>query len=165
MPYSIVRATQFYEFMDATMSWTSDEHTVRLPATRMQPIASADIARAVADVAVGAPLQGTRNVAGPEVFTLDELGRITLAARGDERPVVVDDTAGCSRPSRATPSFRAGTRSSRRPPTGSGSPARSEEQPCPHVAVVHDHDGGVRVPHSCARIAKTSWSAHSPLNL
>jgi uncharacterized protein YbjT (DUF2867 family) len=94
VPYSIVRSTQFYEFMDATMSWTSDEHTVRLPATRMQPIASADISRAVADIAAGAPLQGTRNVAGPEVFTLDELGRITLAAHGDERPVVVDDTAG-----------------------------------------------------------------------
>ena len=94
VPYSIVRSTQFYEFMDAVMSWTSDEHTVRLPATRVQPIASADIAQAVADVAAGAPLQGTRNVAGPEVFTLDELGRITLAAHGDRRTVVVDETAG-----------------------------------------------------------------------
>jgi uncharacterized protein YbjT (DUF2867 family) len=94
VPYSIVRSTQFYEFMDSVMSWTSDEHTVRLPATRVQPIASADIARAVADVAAGAPLQGTRNVAGPEVFTLDELGKITLDARGDQRTVVVDDTAG-----------------------------------------------------------------------
>ncbi|SDD48093.1 SDR family oxidoreductase [Glycomyces harbinensis] len=94
VPYSIVRSTQFFEFMDAVMSWTSDEHSVRLPATKVQPIASAEIARAVADVAGGAPLQGTRNVAGPEVFTLDELGRITLAAKGDERTVVVDDTAG-----------------------------------------------------------------------
>lgn len=94
VPYSIVRSTQFFEFMDAVLSWTSDEHTVRLPATRVQPIASADIARAVADVAAGAPLGGTRNVAGPEVFTLDELGRITLEAKGDKRAVVVDDTAG-----------------------------------------------------------------------
>jgi uncharacterized protein YbjT (DUF2867 family) len=94
VPYTIVRSTQFYEFMDAVMSWTSDEHSVRLPATRVQPIASADIARAVAEAAVGTPLNGTRNVAGPEVFTLDELGRITLAARGDDRAVVVDDTAG-----------------------------------------------------------------------
>jgi uncharacterized protein YbjT (DUF2867 family) len=94
VPYSIVRATQFFEFMDATMSWTSDETTVRLPATRVQPMASADVAQAVADVCAGPPLQGTRDVAGPEVFTLDELGRITLAARGDQRTVVTDDTAG-----------------------------------------------------------------------
>jgi uncharacterized protein YbjT (DUF2867 family) len=67
---------------------------VRLPATKVRPIASADIARAVADVTVGAPLNGIRNVAGPEVFALDELGRITLAAKGDERTVVTDDSAG-----------------------------------------------------------------------
>ncbi|MER7441731.1 SDR family oxidoreductase [Micromonospora avicenniae] len=94
VPYSIVRATQFFEFMDATMSWTSDEHAVRLPATLIQPMASADVAQAVADVAVGAPLRGTRNVAGPEVFPLDELGRITLASRGDQRTVVTDNSAG-----------------------------------------------------------------------
>lgn len=94
VPYSIVRATQFFEFMDAAMAWTSDEKTVRLPATRVQPMASADVARAVAEVSEGAPLKGTRAVAGPEVFGLDELGKITLAARGDQRTVVTDDTAG-----------------------------------------------------------------------
>ncbi|GCD97815.1 SDR family oxidoreductase [Embleya hyalina] len=94
VPYSIVRATQFFEFMDSVLSWTSDEHTVRLPATLVQPMASADVARAVADVSVGTPLRDTRDVAGPEVFRLDELGRITLAARGDRRTVVTDDTAG-----------------------------------------------------------------------
>jgi uncharacterized protein YbjT (DUF2867 family) len=94
VPYSIVRATQFFEFMPAVLSWTADENTVRLPETLVQPIASADIARAVADVSVGGPLQGTRNVAGPEVFRLDELGKITLAARGDHRTVVTDETAG-----------------------------------------------------------------------
>lgn len=94
VPYTIVRSTQFFEFVDAVMSWTSDETTVRLPATPVQPIAAADIAAAVADAAAGAPLQGTRDVAGPEVFTLDELGRITLAAQGDPRTVVTDDTAG-----------------------------------------------------------------------
>ena len=93
-PYSIVRATQFFEFMDATMSWTSDDTTVRLPATRIQPMAAADVAAAVADAAVGTPLRGIRNVAGPEVFRLDRLGEITLAAHGDERSVVTDDTAG-----------------------------------------------------------------------
>ena len=94
VPYSIVRATQFFEFMAPTMSWTSDENTVRLPATRIQPMAADDVAQAVADVSMGAPLRGTRNIAGPEVFTLDELGRITLAAQCDQRPVVTDDQAG-----------------------------------------------------------------------
>ncbi|SDY27285.1 Uncharacterized conserved protein YbjT, contains NAD(P)-binding and DUF2867 domains [Saccharopolyspora shandongensis] len=94
VPYSIVRATQFFEFIDAVLSWTADEKTVRLPATRVQPMAAAEVARAVADVAVGTPLQGTRDVAGPEVFTLDELGKIALAARGDHRTVITDNSAG-----------------------------------------------------------------------
>ena len=94
VPYSIVRATQFFEFMDWAVSETADENTVRLPATRIQPIASADVAQAVADVSVDPPLRGTRNIAGPDVFALDELGRITLAARGDHRTVVTDNSAG-----------------------------------------------------------------------
>lgn len=93
-PYSIVRATQFFEFMEPTMSWTSDENEVRLPATPLQPIASADVVAALADVAEGSPLDGILEVAGPDAYTLDEIGRITLAARGDRRPVVVDDKAG-----------------------------------------------------------------------
>jgi uncharacterized protein YbjT (DUF2867 family) len=94
VPYSIVRATQFFEFMDWAVSETADENTVRLPATLIQPIASADVAQAVADVSVDPPLRGTRNIAGPDVFALDELGRITLAARGDHRTVVTDNSAG-----------------------------------------------------------------------
>jgi uncharacterized protein YbjT (DUF2867 family) len=94
VPYSIVRATQFFEFVDSVLSWTADESTVRLPATRVQPMAAAEVAQAVAEVSVGAPLNGTRDVAGPEVFGLDELGRITLASRGDKRAVVTDGTAG-----------------------------------------------------------------------
>jgi uncharacterized protein YbjT (DUF2867 family) len=93
-PYSIVRATQFFEFVEAVLSWTADDHSVRLPSTPVQPMAAADVAEAVVEVATGAPLQGIRNVAGPEVFTLDELGRITLAAKGDPRPVVTDEEAG-----------------------------------------------------------------------
>jgi len=68
VPYSIVRATQFFEFIDAVLSWTADENTVRLPATLVQPMAAADVAQAVADVCAGAPLQGTRDIAGPEEF-------------------------------------------------------------------------------------------------
>lgn len=94
IPYSIVRATQFMEFMDATMSWTTEGGTVRLPSTPLQPIAAADVSRAVAEVAAGAPLNGVRNIAGPDVYPLDEIGRITIAAKGDGRSVVVDETAG-----------------------------------------------------------------------
>jgi uncharacterized protein YbjT (DUF2867 family) len=94
IPYSIVRATQFMEFVAPTMDWTTDGDVVRLPATPIQPISSADVAATVAEVAAGNPLQGTRNIAGPDVFTLDELGRLTLEATGDHRHVVTDDTAG-----------------------------------------------------------------------
>ncbi|MEW2491845.1 NAD(P)H-binding protein [Streptomyces sp. NPDC048411] len=94
IPYSIVRATQFMEFMDAVMSWTADKDTVRLPATPIQPIASKDVADAVAKVAAGTPLNGKHNIAGPEIFPLDELGRITLSHKGDNRTVVTDPTAG-----------------------------------------------------------------------
>ncbi|SCF11998.1 Uncharacterized conserved protein YbjT, contains NAD(P)-binding and DUF2867 domains [Micromonospora coriariae] len=94
VPYSIVRATQFFEFIGAVMSWTADENTVRLPSSALQPMAAADVAQAVADVSAGVPLQGIRNVAGPDVFPLDELGRITLAAQGDQRTVTTDDSAG-----------------------------------------------------------------------
>lgn len=93
-PYSIVRVTQFFEFMAAAMSWTADDRTVRLPATPIQPMAAVDVAAAVTEAAMGAPLNGIRNVAGPDVFRLDELGAITLTADGDDRTVVTDDTAG-----------------------------------------------------------------------
>ena len=93
-PYSIVRATQFFEFIEPTISMTSDASTVRLPATRIQPIASADVVDAVVEVATGAPLNGIWIVAGPDVFRLDELGRIALAAHHDGRTVITDDRAG-----------------------------------------------------------------------
>lgn len=93
-PYSIVRATQFFEFMDAAMSWSADDSVVRLPATRLQPMAAADVVDAVVAVALGSPLQGIRNVAGPDVLSLDEIGRMTLLARHDDRIVVTDETAG-----------------------------------------------------------------------
>ena len=94
IPYSIVRATQFMEFIDAVLSWTADSDTVRLPATPIQPIASKDVADAVAEVAAGAPLGGIRNIAGPEVVSLDDLGRVPLSHKSDRRTVVTDPTAG-----------------------------------------------------------------------
>lgn len=94
IPYSIVRATQFMEFMDAVLSWTAAGDTVRLPATPIQPIAAKDVAAAVSEVAAGTPLNGIHNIAGPEVFPLDDLGRLTLSHKGDSRTVVTDPTAG-----------------------------------------------------------------------
>ncbi|MGW3008615.1 SDR family oxidoreductase [Streptomyces sp. NPDC001219] len=94
VPYSIVRATQFMEFIDAFMSWTTEGDTVRLPTTPLQPIAAQDVSDTVTEVAAGTPLNATLNVGGPDVHPLDELGRITLNARPDGRTVVTDDTAG-----------------------------------------------------------------------
>ncbi|MFC4949142.1 SDR family oxidoreductase [Pseudonocardia sp. GCM10023141] len=92
--YSIVRATQFMEFIDAVLSWTADEHGVRLPRTPIQPVAAADVAATVAEVAAGTPRNGVLDLGGPDIYALDELGRIALAAKGDPRPVITDDTAG-----------------------------------------------------------------------
>lgn len=94
IPYSIVRATQFMEFMDAVLSWTAAGDTVRLPATPIQPIAAKDVAAAVSEVAAGTPLNGIHNIAGPEIFPLDDLGRLTLSHKADARTVVTDPTAG-----------------------------------------------------------------------
>ncbi|MGY5125172.1 SDR family oxidoreductase [Streptomyces nigrescens] len=94
IPYSIVHATQFMEFIGAVMSWTTEGDTVRLPTTPLQPIAAQDVSDTVAEVAAGTPLNGTLDVGGPDVHPLDELGRITLNARPDGRTVVTDDTAG-----------------------------------------------------------------------
>jgi uncharacterized protein YbjT (DUF2867 family) len=84
--------------MSALMSWTSDDSTVRLPSVHLQPIAAADVVDAVVEVATGTPLLGIWNVAGPDVFALDELGRLTLAAHHDHRTVVTDDKAGMFAP-------------------------------------------------------------------
>jgi uncharacterized protein YbjT (DUF2867 family) len=93
-PYSIVRATQFFEFMNAVVASSADASTVRLPSVHLQPIAAADVVNAVVQVATGTPLQGIWTVAGPDVFALDELGRVTLAAHHDKRTVIIDDKAG-----------------------------------------------------------------------
>ncbi|GHF65766.1 LysR family transcriptional regulator [Streptomyces mashuensis] len=95
VPYSLVRATQFFEYIEDIMSWTTEGDTIRLPTTLLQPVAAADVAQAVAGIATGTPLHGIREVAGPDVLPLDELGRITLAAtRDNSRTVLTDDAAG-----------------------------------------------------------------------
>jgi uncharacterized protein YbjT (DUF2867 family) len=93
IPYSIVHATQFFEFITGIEDEATQEGTVRLPAVLFQPVAADDVASAVTDVALGAPLMGTVEVAGPEQFRFDEFVRRDLKARRDRRPVVTDPHA------------------------------------------------------------------------
>jgi uncharacterized protein YbjT (DUF2867 family) len=90
IPYSIVRATQFFEFVNRIADEATDGTTVRLPPVLIQPMAADDVATAIVRVAVGAPLNGTVEVAGPEQFRFDELIRQGLGVRHDPREVVVD---------------------------------------------------------------------------
>jgi uncharacterized protein YbjT (DUF2867 family) len=89
-PYSIVRATQFFEFVGSIAHAATDGDTVRLPDARIQPMAADDVAAAVGRAAVGTPVNCMLEVAGPEQFGLDELIRTGLAFRGDPRTVVTD---------------------------------------------------------------------------
>jgi len=93
IPYSIVHATQFFEFVKRIADDATDGTTVRLPPVLIQPMAADDVAKAVGRVAVGAPLNGTVEVAGPQQFRFDELISQGLAARNDPREVVVDPHA------------------------------------------------------------------------
>ena len=93
IPYSIVRATQFFEFVGAIADSATEGTTVRLPAAGVQPMASVDVAAAVARTAAGSPLNGMTEIGGPEVLTMDEWVREGLAFRKDPRQVVTDDEA------------------------------------------------------------------------
>jgi uncharacterized protein YbjT (DUF2867 family) len=93
VPYSIVRATQFYEFVDAIADSATDGRTVRLPHGAFQPIAAKDVAAAVTTAATEQPLNGITNIAGPEKSGMDDFIRTRLAAVGDPRQVVTDPTA------------------------------------------------------------------------
>ena len=93
IPYSIVHATQFFEFVKRIADDATEGTMVRLPPVLIQPMAADDVATAVAGVAVGAPLNGMVEVAGPQQFRFDELIRQGLAARNDPREVVVDPHA------------------------------------------------------------------------
>jgi uncharacterized protein YbjT (DUF2867 family) len=92
-PYSIVHATQFFEFVKSIADLSTVDGTVHLPPVLIQPIASDDVAAAVGRVAVGAPLNGICEIGGPQQFRLDELVRKGLAARSDPREVVADEQA------------------------------------------------------------------------
>jgi uncharacterized protein YbjT (DUF2867 family) len=90
VPYTIVRATQFFEFIGRIADSSTDGDIVRLPPALVQPEAADDVAGTLADVAVGAPLNDTVELAGPEAFRLDELARRVLEARDDRRKVAAD---------------------------------------------------------------------------
>src|SRR5262245_3801778 len=93
IPYSIVHATQFFEFVKRIADDATVGTTVRVPSVLFQPMAADDVAKAVGRVAVGAPLNGTVEVAGPQQFRFDDLIRQGLAAYHDPREVVADPHA------------------------------------------------------------------------
>jgi uncharacterized protein YbjT (DUF2867 family) len=93
IPHSIIRATQFFEFVKPIADFSTDGNKVRLPSALIQPMAADDVASAVGQIAMGPPVNGTVEVGGPEQFRLDELVRQGLAAWKDPRQVVADPHA------------------------------------------------------------------------
>ena len=93
VPYSIVRATQFFEFVDAIADSATDGDTVRLPEGAFQPIAAKDVATAVTGATISDPVNGITNIAGPEKRGMDDFIRTALAASNDPRQVVGDTAA------------------------------------------------------------------------
>ena len=93
LPYSIVHATQFYEFVKAIADFSMVDGLVRLPSALIQPMAAEDVAAGVGRVAAGSPRNGIREIGGPAQYRLDELTRKVLAAKGDARKVVTDEQA------------------------------------------------------------------------
>ena len=93
IPYTIVRATQFFEFVGGIADSATNGQTVRLPSALFQPILSGDVATALARIAVAMPLNGTVELAGPEAIPFDEIVREYLAAKNDPRTVVTDEQA------------------------------------------------------------------------
>jgi uncharacterized protein YbjT (DUF2867 family) len=93
IPYSIVRATQFFEFHKRIADEATDGNTVRIAPVLFQPIAAEDVAKAVGRVAVSAPVNGIVEIAGPQQFRFDEFIRLGLGARQDPRVVIADPHA------------------------------------------------------------------------
>ena len=93
IPFTVVRATQFFEFVGAIAQSATEGNALRLPPARMQPILSADVAAELANVAEAEPLNATVDLAGPEPIRMDELVRQFLHSRGDDRQVNTDPDA------------------------------------------------------------------------
>ena len=90
IPYTILRATQFFEFVGAIVEAGTDGDVIRLSPALFQPIASDDVAAALADLVVAPPVNGMVELAGPEPIPLDKIARQFLAAKGDSRQVIAD---------------------------------------------------------------------------
>ena len=93
IPYTIIRATQFFEFVKGIADFSTEGNKVRLPTALIQPMAADDVASAVGRIATGSPVNGTVEIGGPEKFRLDELVRQYLAANKDPREIVADPKA------------------------------------------------------------------------
>src|SRR5580704_9455683 len=93
IPYSIVRATQFFEFVKPIVDFSTVGNTVRLPPVLFQPMAADDVASAVGRIAMGSPVNGIVEIGGPDRFRLDEIARLNLAALKDPREVITDPHA------------------------------------------------------------------------
>jgi uncharacterized protein YbjT (DUF2867 family) len=93
LPFSIVHATQFFEFVERIADQATEGTTVRVPPVLIQPMAADEVARAVASIAVATPVNGAVEVAGPQRFRFDELIRQSLGARNDPRTVIADPQA------------------------------------------------------------------------
>jgi uncharacterized protein YbjT (DUF2867 family) len=93
VPYTIVRATQFFEFVNQIVNFSTEGNQVRMPSALIQPMAADDVASAVARIATNLPVNGTVEIGGPEKFRLDELSRRALAASHDTREVISDPQA------------------------------------------------------------------------
>jgi uncharacterized protein YbjT (DUF2867 family) len=89
-PYTIIRATQFFEFVKQIVDYSTEGNVVRMPPALIQPMAADDVAAAVARIATNPPVNGIVEIGGPEQFRLDELARRTLSARHDPREVISD---------------------------------------------------------------------------
>jgi len=93
IPYTLVHATQFFEFVNTLADSATVDGTVRMPPAYFQPMAAADVAEGLAIAAVNAPVKGITEIGGPQAFLLSDLIRTALTARGDTREVVADPNA------------------------------------------------------------------------
>jgi len=93
IPYSILRSTQFYEFIGRIAPPSKTDESVHISSALFQPIVSADVVAALADVTLGTPVNGIVEVGGPERFRMDDLVRRVLQANGDKREVIGDSHA------------------------------------------------------------------------
>jgi uncharacterized protein YbjT (DUF2867 family) len=93
IPFTLIHATQFYEFLRSIAQFSMVDGAVHLPPVQFRPMAADDVASAIVDVALSEPVNGLVEIAGPEMFTLDEPVRLVLAHDGDVRDVIADPAA------------------------------------------------------------------------